>query len=135
MRVDEIQILLDQGRIAINQGNYDEALDLLERLRVQAPLRPNPNASPSIWYMALIDGHYFFDGFGFEPYKARTPFQDRAAWKTETSVDKREAAHPPVRPLLPYLEALDRTIPKRYSLGRDEWVENDEWLIFKDDDL
>jgi len=32
MRVDEIQILLDQGRIALNQSRYEEAQELLDRV-------------------------------------------------------------------------------------------------------
>lgn len=32
MRIDEVQILLDQSRIALNQGRFDEAMDLLDRV-------------------------------------------------------------------------------------------------------
>lgn len=35
MRVDEIQILLDQGRIALNQGRFDEASELIDRVLVE----------------------------------------------------------------------------------------------------
>lgn len=119
----------DELRAHLESRGDEEGLGYLEKLKVQAPLRPNPTSSPSIWYMALIDGHYFFDGFGFEPYR-----QDYG-WSHETPLDRREKRHPPKRPLLAYLEQVNRGIPKKYSLGRDDWVENDEWLIFDDADL
>ncbi|RMF12653.1 MAG: tetratricopeptide repeat protein [Candidatus Dadabacteria bacterium] len=37
MRVDEIQILLDQGRIALNQGRFDEAAELVDRVLAEEP--------------------------------------------------------------------------------------------------
>jgi hypothetical protein len=99
------------------------AVDLLEELARQAPLRPNPNGIPSMWYMALIDGHYFFDGFGFKDY------MDEFGWKPG-ALDAHEKEFPPQRPLLPYLEKTNRRLAKRYDLGRDQDVDNDEWLIF-----
>ncbi len=102
--------------------------DMLLELAKQAPLRPNPGAMPSMWYMALVDGHYFFDGFGFGHYA--TEF----GWK-QSALDLHEESFPPKRPLLPYLEKLNKELPKRYDLERDEFVENPEWLIFDDEDL
>jgi hypothetical protein len=105
----------------------DEGLSLLSELAGQAPLRPNPGAMPSMWYMALIDGHYFFDGFGFSHYMAEL------GWKPG-ALDHHEDAFPPKRPLLPYLEKLNNNgLPKKYDLGRDEYVDNPEWLIFDTD--
>lgn len=101
----------------------DKALSLLSELAGQAPLRPNPGAMPSMWYMALIDGHYFFDGFGFAKY------MDEFGWKPG-ALDRHEEAFPPKRPLLPYLEKLNAKLPKRYDLEQDKYVENPEWLIF-----
>lgn len=106
-----------------------KALDLLEQVKNQAPLRENPNSIPSLWYMALVDAHYFFDGFGFEPY------MEEFGWKPN-ALDEREKQFPPKRPLLPYLQKFnEKGIPKRYDLGREGYVENDEWLIFDDADL
>ncbi|MDH3671193.1 MAG: nucleoside 2-deoxyribosyltransferase domain-containing protein [Gammaproteobacteria bacterium] len=102
---------------------------LLEQLAQEAPLRPNTSATPSMWNMALIDGHYFFDGFGFEKYR------EKFGWKTLSALDQHEREFPPRRPLLPYLESLNRKIPKRYDIEHDDYVENPEWLIFDDDDL
>lgn len=101
---------------------------MLADLAAAAPLRSNPGAMPSMWYMALVDGHYFFDGFGFGPY------MKRFKWK-KGPLDEHEKAFPPKRPLLPYLEKVNRAIPKRYDLEQDKYVENPEWLIFDDEDL
>jgi hypothetical protein len=81
---------------------------------------------PSMWYMALIDGHYFFDGFGFKPY------MDEFGWKPG-ALDAHEEEFPPKRPLLPYLQQANRQLPKRYDLEQDAYVENPEWLIFNSD--
>jgi hypothetical protein len=101
-----------------------EAKALLDQLEIEAPLRPNPQAMPSMWYMALIDGHYFFDGFGFAPYMKRFNWQPG-------DLDKREEKYPPKRPLLPYLEKLNHHIPPRYDLEQDKYVENADWLVFE----
>lgn len=101
-----------------------QGLQLLNELAQQAPLRPNPEAIPSMWYMALIDAHYFFDGFGFAKYRKEFGWEVGA-------LDEHERKFPPKRPLLPYLEGLDKRIPRRYDLERDEYVENPEWLIFE----
>lgn len=96
---------------------------ILEKLANEAPLRPNPRGIPSLWYMALIDGHYFFDGFGFKPY------MEKFNW-VYGPLDEQEEQFPPKRPLLPYLEKLNKEIPKRFDLERNMYVENPEWLIF-----
>ena len=53
----------------LEQRGDAEGRSLLSQLAAEAPLRPNPRAIPSMWYMALIDAHYFFDGFGFAGYR------------------------------------------------------------------
>jgi len=103
-------------------------LEMLSTLAAQAPLRPNPGAMPSMWYMALIDGHYFFDGFGFKGY------MKEFKWK-RGGLDEHEEKFPPKRPLLPYLEKLNKAIAKKYDVGRGEYVDNDEWLIFDDGEV
>jgi hypothetical protein len=103
-------------------------LELLNQLKAEAPLRENPGGIPSMWYMALIDGHYFFDGFGWAQYR------DEFKWP-KTHLDEEEAKSPPKRPLLPYLEGANKELPKRYDLERDQYVTNPEWLIFLDENL
>ncbi len=102
-----------------------KAAGLLADLATQVPIRPNPKAIPSMWYMAIIDSEYFFDGFGFAKY------MKRFGWKSGV-MDEREKRFPPKRPLLPYLEKLNsKGIPKRYDLERRKYVDNAEWLIFE----
>lgn len=108
----------------LKQAKDKKGQQLLAELVQQAPLRPNPRAIPSMWYMALIDAHYFFDGFGFAKYMKEFGWEAGA-------LDEHEKEFPPERPLLPYLEGLDKNIPQRYDLERDKYVENPEWLIFE----
>jgi hypothetical protein len=105
--------------------NKEDAVgaSVLDKLVKEAPLLPNPKGIPSLWYMALIDGHYFFDGFGFKPY------MDKFNWEYGP-LDEQEERFPPKRPLLPYLEKLNSEIPKRFDLEQNKYVENPEWLIF-----
>ena len=97
--------------------------ELLKKLVNEAPLRSNPKGIPSMWYMALVDAHYFFDGFGFEQYR------EEFNWEVG-ELDERERKFPPKRPLLPYLEKLNNKIPKKYDYAQKKYVENPEWLIF-----
>ena len=114
---------LDQLRRHLETKDDREALRLLEELEVEAPLRQNEAAVPSMWYMALLDAHYFFDGFGFAHY------MKQFNWK-RGELDEREEQFRPRRPLLPYLEALNSKIPPKYDLERDQYVENADWLVF-----
>jgi len=97
--------------------------ELLKILGTEVPLHPNPKAIPSMWYMALIDAHYFFDGFGFAPYMGQFNWE-------RGELDEREEAFPPKRPLLPYLQNLNHKIPLRYDLEQNKYVENVDWLVF-----
>jgi hypothetical protein len=99
---------------------------LLERLITQASLHEDPQAIPSMWYMALIDGGYFFDGFGF----ARNNYMTRFHWQ-RGELDEREKRFPPKRPLLPYLEKLNSTIPLKYDLAQNRYIRNSDWLVFQ----
>jgi hypothetical protein len=96
---------------------------LLEELLAQAAVHENPKAVPSLWYMALLDSEYFFDGFGFAKYYKQFP-----KW-TWSELDEREKKYPPKRPLLPYLARVNKSIPMRYDLEQDKDVENVDWLI------
>jgi len=95
---------------------------LVKRLEEEASLRPNPGGIPSLWYMPLIDGCYFFDGFGFAQYMRKF------RWEAGP-LDKRERQFPPKRPLLPFLESLNSRLPTRYDLEQQRYVENSDWLI------
>lgn len=114
---------LDELKQHMEKKGDTAGLKLLDELVTEAPLRPNPNAIPSMWYMALIDGQYFFDGFGFKPYMKRFNWEPG-------ELDEREDLFPPKRPLLPYLDKLNSKIPKRYDLEQYKYVENEDWVVF-----
>jgi hypothetical protein len=41
------------------------ALQLPGQAKLDVPIKPNPRAIPSLWYMPLVGSGNFFDGFGF----------------------------------------------------------------------
>jgi hypothetical protein len=96
---------------------------LLDKLAAQVPIKENLNASPSLWYMPLVGGERFFDGFGFGPYCKRFKW----AW---TALDENERRHPPQNPLLPYLEKLNQRLPRKWDPGLKKMVPDDDWLLW-----
>jgi len=104
------------------KGDKDSA-DLLDKLVSKVPIKDNPTARPSNWYTSLIPGEYFFDGFGFEPY--RQVF----GWD-EADIDKNETDHKPQKPLLPFLESLHKTLPQKWDAEKQQFVSDTDWLIW-----
>jgi hypothetical protein len=98
---------------------------LLEQLKSELPIKSNDRGIPSLWYMPLVGGENFFDGFGFQ----LAPYQRRFGWKG-TAIDEREQKRPPVRPLLPFLEALNNRLPSKWDNKRKRFVRNDDWLLW-----
>lgn len=96
--------------------------ELLNDLVKDVPIKPNLNGVPSTWYMALVDGNMFFDGFGFEK------FREKYKWE-KISMDELEERNPPKRPLLPYLFNL-RKNPTKFDLKSNQYEVNDDWLIW-----
>ena len=97
---------------------------LLERLEAEIPIRENPRGIPSLWYIPLVGGENFFDGFGFAPYRKRF------RWKRDILIDQHEEDFPPRRPLLPFLEKLDRRLPKQWDSKLAKFVPDDDWLLW-----
>jgi len=107
------------------EGKKDKkALALLEKLGTEVPIKPNPTAAPSLWYMPLIGGEHFFDGFGFAQYKARFKWSD-------IPLDDHEKRNPPKKPVLPFIEKLNDKLPKKWSRHIRKLVDNDDWLLWK----
>lgn len=104
-------------------GSDPDGLALLSKLADQVPIKENPNASPSLWYMPIVGAQHFFDGFGFEHY--RQDFR----WPL-TALDENEANYPPRNPLLPFLERLNRSLPKKWDLVRRKFVKDDDWILW-----
>jgi len=96
---------------------------LLEELIAEVPIKENANASPSLWYMPLVGGEHFFDGFGFNTYR------HHFGW-TEIALDKSEEQHPPKKPLLPFLKDLNRELPLKWDRIAKKFAPNDDWLLW-----
>jgi hypothetical protein len=101
-----------------------EGSRMLKDLEEQVPIKENPIGSPSLWYMPLIGGEHFFDGFGFAQYR------DRFKWQ-RVEMDDREDANPPQKPLLPFLERLNLHLPKKWDRHLQKLGPNDDWLLWK----
>jgi hypothetical protein len=111
------------GELRQHLADDKTGLDLLDRLTAQVPIKENLNASPSLWYMPLVGAGHFFDGFGFEPYRRRFKW-------ARTPLDDNEARHAPRKPLLPFLERLNRGLPKRWDFRKKAFVPDDDWLLW-----
>ena len=98
---------------------------LLKHLENELPIKPNPKGIPSLWYMPLVGGESFFDGFGFNESK----YRKKLGWKT-TPLDALEQRRPPKRPLLPALEELNHRLPQKWDNRLKKYVRNDDWLLW-----
>jgi hypothetical protein len=101
-----------------------EGSRMLKDLEEQVPIKENPIGSPSLWYMPLIGGEHFFDGFGFAQYR------DLFKWQ-RVEMDDREDANPPQKPLLPFLERLNLHLPRKWDRHLQKLGPNDDWLLWK----
>jgi hypothetical protein len=117
---------LDRLRDHLSKKGDSEGSRMLKDLEVQVPIKENPDGSPSLWYMPLIGGEHFFDGFGFAQYR------DRFKWQ-RVEMDDREDAEPPQKPLLPFLESLNRQLPQKWDRHQKKFGPNDDWLLWKFD--
>jgi hypothetical protein len=100
-----------------------DGIKLLDKLVEQVPIKENLNASPSLWYMPIVGAQHFFDGFGFEPY--RKHFR----W-SRTPLDDHEASRVPQKPLLPFLEHINKALPKKWDISRKAFVPDDDWILW-----
>jgi len=115
---------LDRLREHLRERKDVEALALLEKLTTDVPIKANPNATPSLWYMPLVGGGNFFDGFGFAEYR------EKFGWE-EIPMDAQEEKHRPQSPLLPFIERLTRELPQRWDNKLKKYVANDDWLLWE----
>ena len=100
-----------------------EGTRLLEDLQAEVPIKENDNASPSLWYMPLVGGEHFFDGFGFKEYRDEFELE-------KTPLDENEEKWPPKKPLLPFLANLNRALPTKWDRTAHKFVPNDDWLLW-----
>jgi hypothetical protein len=108
----------------LRQQQDSRGLELLGQLRDEAPIKPNENGAPSLWYMPLVGGEHFFDGFGFSDYR------EQFGWG-ESPLDQRERDVALCKPLLPFLEGLNRELPKKWNRQLGKFDVNDDWLLWK----
>jgi hypothetical protein len=98
--------------------------ELLSQLEREIPIKENPKGIPSLWYIPLVGGENFFDGFGFAAYRKRF------GWKEEIPIDRHEERFPPRRPLLPFVEKLNHKLPKTWDRKLEKFVQDDDWLLW-----
>jgi hypothetical protein len=104
-------------------ANDTKGAEMVGRLTEQVPIKENPEGSPSLWYMPLIGGEHFFDGFGFEE------FAEDFKWQ-HIRLDDEEKSHKPKKPLLQFLVELNHQLPKKWDRVKQEFVTNDDWLLW-----
>lgn len=104
--------------------NDPRGSELLARLEREVPVKENPRGIPSLWYLPVVGGENFFDGFGFAPYRKRL------GWTQEIPLDDHERRHKPRRPLLPFLEKLNHRLPKKWDAKLRKFVPDDDWLLW-----
>lgn len=108
------------------RGHLEEDIKgtkLLDQLVSEIPIKENPKGIPSLWYMNLVGGETFFDGFGFKEYK------NQFSWE-KIALDDREDAIELKRPLLPFLEKLNNQLPKKWDNRQKRYVRNDDFLLW-----
>ena len=98
--------------------------ELLLRLEHEIPIKENPRGIPSLWYIPLVGGDNFFDGFGFARYRKRF------GWHNDIPIDQHERRFPPRRPLLPFVEKLHQRLPKKWDGKLNRFVPDDDWLLW-----
>jgi len=116
---------LTELRDHLLQTGDKKGQELLQKLQQEQPMKENPNGAPSLWYMGMLYGDYFFDSFGFKAY------QEQFGWKKSALDEMEQEAPARLRPLLPYLDCLDAKIPELYDSRLGQLVTNDDWLIFE----
>ncbi|MFA5014164.1 MAG: hypothetical protein WC549_01295 [Actinomycetota bacterium] len=98
---------------------------LLEQLTNEIPIKENPCGIPSLWYMPLVGVDNFFDGFGFTEYCKRFDWE-------KIPLDDNENNTKIKRPLLPFLEKLNKSLPNKWDNKLKRYVRNDDWLIWSE---
>jgi hypothetical protein len=98
---------------------------LLAEVAAALPIKDNPGGIPSLWYLPLVGGENFFDGFGFAAYARRHKWP-------RIPMDDYEADVPPANPLLPFLERIHGgRLPEKWDNRIRRFVRNDDWLLWK----
>lgn len=106
-----------------------EAEAALERFKQEAHIKENPQGLPSSWYMPLLNGEHFFDGFGF----GLEDFRDEFEW--EENKNFQEGNRTLQKPLLPILEGLSHgERPRRWDRKTEQFIDDDNWIVLNLED-
>ena len=101
----------------------DVGTEILRQFVAESGVKENPAGVPSLWYMPLVGGESFFDGFGFGPYRKRF------GWK-RVPLDDHEDSYEIKNPLLPFLEKVNERLPEKWDNKLKRFVRNDDWLLW-----
>jgi hypothetical protein len=115
---------LEEMKLHLQKKNDQKGLELLDILSREVPIKENTRGIPSLWYMPLVGSENFFDGFGYDLYR------DRFNWSVGPA-DLLERKFPPRRPLLKFLDDLDKSheIPKKWDPVKRQMRPDDDWLL------
>ncbi len=102
-----------------------QALQLLDQLVSDVPIKPNPRAIPSLWYMPLVGSGNFFDGFGFAAYR------EQFDWARNPDGRAGEAATAGTTRCCPFWNASPIELPQRWDNRLKKYVPNDDWLLWE----
>lgn len=111
------------AELKLHLSNDRKGSEILQRLIEEVPIKENENASPSLWYMPLVGGEHFFDGFGFADHR------EEFRWP-ETALDDHEKHDPPKKPLLSFLARADGKLPEKWDREQGRFGPNDDWLLW-----
>jgi hypothetical protein len=105
-------------------NNDKRGSDLFNEFLAQSGIKENPRGLPSLWYMPLVGGESFFDGFGFARYMKHFNWE-------KGPLDEREETREIQNPLLPFLEEVNKNLPKKWDNRLKRFVRNDDWLLWR----
>jgi hypothetical protein len=111
------------GPLKEHLKNDDPGTKLLNRFLSETGVQENPRGIPSLWYMPLVGGESFFDGFGFAEYRKHFKWP-------RVPLDDHEDSYRIERPLLPFLEKLNSTLPRKWDNRSKKFIPNDDWLLW-----
>jgi hypothetical protein len=112
-----------EERLKDHLKDDDDGRKMLDEFIAESGVKENPKGIPSLWYMPLLGGESFFDGFGFARY--RKLFN----WK-RVHLDDYEDGYEIKNPLLPYLEKVNQELPKKWDNKFNRFTPNDDWLLW-----
>ena len=88
----------------------EKGSELLKQLEMEIPIKENPRGIPSLWYIPLVGGENFFDGFGFSKYRKKL------GWTQDIAIDAHEKRVPAKKAAAPFPREAKQTAAQK--MGR-----------------